>query len=234
MKKKSLILLLAIFTTAASAQSLIPTKFGIKAGLNIANITSTTIKGFEKPSSDSKMGLAGGFVLEIALSDKWFIKPELLFSQKGATFYYDHTHDYEINQRDEYTTSNELTLSYIDLNINLSYKATDKIALNFGPSVSYLVAYDYAFTQSPTQSLLHSNILLPGTIEAETIDVGINSGISYYLTENFVFDAKVYTGFSGVVQVRLPHEAIPINSYTPPTVYILKNNAFAFSFTYLF
>ena len=101
-------------------------------------LISTPIEGVRNDNS-SQMGIAAGFIVHIPLSDKWFINPEVLYSQKGASFNYAFTHDYELNQRDEYKTTNPLTLSYVELNPTISYKATDKLALNFGPSVSFLI-----------------------------------------------------------------------------------------------
>ena len=149
MKKLASILTLAFLTIATSAQSLIPVKYGIKVGLNFSNLNITpAIDGVKPTDNSSQMGIAAGFIVHIPLSDKWFINPEVLYSQKGASFNYAFTHDYELNQRDEYKTTNPLTLSYVELNPTISYKANDKLALNFGPSVSFLIGEEYDYTTS--------------------------------------------------------------------------------------
>ena len=153
MKKLASILVLAFFTIAVSAQSLIPIKYGIKVGTNISNIISTPNEGVTNIETSSQIGISGGFYMEIALNDKWYINPELLYVQKGASFNYDYKHKWDsislnnVNNLDEYATTNSLKLAYVELNPTISYKASDKLALNFGPSVSFLISEDYTFTE---------------------------------------------------------------------------------------
>ena len=234
MKKLAAILTLVFLTIATNAQSLIPVKYGIKAGLNFSNLNITpAIDGVQPTDNSSQMGIAAGFIVHIPLSDKWFINPEVLYSQKGASFNYAFTHDYEIDQRDEYKTTNPLTLSYVELNPTISYKATDKLALNFGPSVSFLIGEKYDYTQDPVRDLTNTtSILTEGLVETESLDVGLNLGISYFFTEHFFVDSRVYTGFIEVASAIQPYEVI--TSIIPNPAYTLKNRAIVLSLSYLF
>lgn len=234
MKKLASILTLVFLTFATNAQSLIPVKYGIKAGLNFSNLNITpAIDGVQPTDNSSQMGIAAGFIVHIPLSDKWFINPEVLYSQKGASFNYAFTHDYEIDQRDEYKTTNPLTLSYVELNPTISYKATDKLALNFGPSVSFLIGEKYDYTQDPVRDITNTtSILTEGLVETESLDVGLNLGISYFFTEHFFVDSRVYTGFIEVASAIQPYEVI--TSIIPNPAYTLKNRAIVLSLSYLF
>jgi len=234
MKKLASILTLVFLTIATNAQSLIPVKYGIKAGLNFSNLNITpAIDGVQPTDNSSQMGIAAGFIVHIPLSDKWFINPEVLYSQKGASFNYAFTHDYEIDQRDEYKTTNPLTLSYVELNPTISYKATDKLALNFGPSVSFLIGEKYDYTQEPVRDITNTtSILTEGLVETESLDVGLNLGISYFFTEHFFVDSRVYTGFIEVASAIQPYEVI--TSIIPNPAYTLKNRAIVLSLSYLF
>lgn len=234
MKKLASILTLVFLTIATNAQSLIPVKYGIKAGLNFSNLNITpAIDGVQPTDNSSQMGIAAGFIVHIPLSDKWFINPEVLYSQKGASFNYAFTHDYEIDQRDEYKTTNPLTLSYVELNPTISYKATDKLALNFGPSVSFLIGEKYDYTQEPVRDITNTtNILTEGLVETESLDVGLNLGISYFFTEHFFVDSRVYTGFIEVASAIQPYEVI--TSIIPNPAYTLKNRTIVLSLSYLF
>jgi long-subunit fatty acid transport protein len=234
MKKLASILTLVFLTIATNAQSLIPVKYGIKAGLNFSNLNITpAIDGVQPTDNSSQMGIAAGFIVHIPLSDKWFINPEVLYSQKGASFNYAFTHDYEIDQRDEYKTTNPLTLSYVELNPTISYKATDKLALNFGPSVSFLIGEKYDYTQEPVRDITNTtNILTEGLVETESLDVGLNLGISYFFTEHFFVDSRVYTGFIEIASAIQPYEVI--TSIIPNPAYTLKNRTIVLSLSYLF
>ena len=234
MKKLASILTLVFLTIATSAQSLIPVKYGIKVGLNFSNFNITpAIDGVKPTDNSSQMGIAAGFIVHIPLSDKWFINPEVLYSQKGASFNYAFTHDYELNQRDEYKTTNPLTLSYVELNPTISYKANDKLALNFGPSVSFLIGEKYDYTQDPVRDITNTaHILTDGLVETASLDVGLNLGISYFFTEHFFVDSRVYTGFLEVASATQPYEEIINNN--PDPAYTLKNSAIVLSLAYLF
>ena len=238
MKKIASILALVLLTIASSAQSLIPIKYGIKAGLNFSSLNISSIQGVQPADNSSKIGIAAGFIVHIPLSDKWFVNPEVLYSQKGASFNYAFTHDYELNQRDEYKTTNQLTLSYVELNPTISYKATDKLALNFGPSVSFLIGEKYVYTQDPAGFFSNTtHVLTDGLVETASLDVGLNLGVSYFFTEHFFVETRVYTGFMEVTTATQPFEIFIVNGaqiYTPDPAYTLKNRAIVLSIAYLF
>jgi len=231
MKKISLITLLAFLTIATSAQSLIPTKFGIKVGLNFSSLSISSIEGVQPTVNSSQIGIAAGVYMHIPLSEKWFINPEVLYSQKGASFDYYFTHDYPVNKRAEYATTNQLTLSYVELNPIFSFKASDKLALNFGPSASYLISEDYTITSAKNsgEDAIGVNILLDGFYESTSLDIGLNLGLSYFITDNFLIDAIISTGFMEAGTVTQPNETG--DSYP---AYTVKNRAAVFSLSYLF
>jgi len=239
MKKIASILVISFLTIATSAQSLIPMKYGIKFGANISNIISTPNEGVKNIETSSQIGIAGGFYMEIALNDKWYINPELIYSQKGASFTYEYTHDYDPNQSDVHNTSNELKLAYVEVNPTISYKATDKLALNFGPSVSFILTPDYTLTDKGQNDNLSSHSELPdGTYEEETIDVGVNLGISYYLTKNFLIDSRVNTSLMKAGTISKVTNSGFVNGTITNTpeinIYEIKNSVISFSIAYLF
>ena len=237
MKKIASILTIAFLTINTSAQSLIPIKYGVKVGANISNIISVPNEGVKNIETSSQIGIAGGFYMEIALNDKWYINPELIFSQKGASFIYDYTHDDGSGRRDEHNTSHELKLAYIEINPTISYKTTDKLSLNFGPSVSFILTPDYVILNDKGQNDNHSE-LPKGTYLEETIDIGINLGISYYLTDNFLIDSRVNSSLMKVGTIsKLTNTGIVngTSSNTPKTnIYEIKNSVISFSIAYLF
>ena len=235
MKKSILITLITLLTIGLNAQSLIPIKYGIKVGLNISSLSiSRTDKGIDEgvelTDNSSQIGLAAGVCVHIPLSDRWFINPEVLYSQKGASFDYDFSHDYELNTIDYYSTTTQLTLSYVELNPTISFKASDKLALNFGPSISFLIGAEYIYSQDPTENPSNTNHMLnPELIEAATLDVGLNLGLSYFITEHFLADTRVCTGFMKAGEVTQPNE-----TGDSDPAYTLKNRAIVLSLAYLF
>jgi len=242
MKKLASILVLAFFTIAVSAQSLIPIKYGIKVGTNISNIISTPNEGVTNIETSSQIGISGGFYMEIALNEKWYINPELMYVQKGASFDYDYKHKWDsiltndVNNLDEYTTKNSLNLAYIVLNPTVSYKASDKLALNFGPSVSFLISENYTYNEEIVgeNSPLNAVEPIPGTYISENLDIGLNLGFSYYITESFLVDAKVNTGFMKAGTVNKITSIEKHENEKKEYNFELNNRAIVLSFAYLF
>ena len=231
MKKSILITLITLLSIGLNAQSLLPVKYGIKLGLNISSLSISSIDGVTPTINSSIISIAAGAFVHIPLSDKWLISPEVLYSQKGASFDYNFTHDYPVNKRAEYSTTNQLILSYVQLNPTFSFKTSDKLALNFGPSVSYLISEDYTFTsvKNSGEDATGVNILLDGFYESTALDIGLNLGLSYSITEDLLLDVRVSTGFMEAGEVTQPNEA----GGSEP-VYTLKNRAIALSLAYLF
>ena len=225
MKRLILHILIIFSTIGLNAQSLLPIKYGLKAGLNIANIASTPSEGVKNLESSSKIAISGGFYMEIPLTDKWYINPELVYSQKGASFEYDYIQDYNINNRQKYSTTNNLSISYIELNPNISYRASHKVSLNLGPSISFLMSPNYSYAQDPT----NQNSLSDGELNEETLDVGLNCGLSYYINDHLLIESKVYSGF-----LKMGEVSRPIDLKKDEASHTIKNSAFVFSFAYLF
>ena len=232
--KRILLLTLIFLSIGVNAQSLIPTKFGVKVGANIANIASTPNEGVNHTNNSALIGVSGGFYMEIALNDKWYINPEIVYAQKGASFDYDFTHDYDVNHRDEHNTTNELKLAYVELNPTISYKTPYKIALNFGPSVSYLIQSEYTPSETNTSEIAGHELLEESIYTEESLDVGINLGISYYLSKDFLIDGKVSTGFMKIGQVSQEIYTGDASNEARSNVFELKNRNIVFSIAYLF
>ena len=231
MKKSVLLTLITLLALGLNAQSLIPTKFGIKAGLNFSSLSISSIDGVKPTINSSQIGIAAGICVYIPLSDKWYINPEVLYSQKGASFDYDFTHDYPVDKRTEYATTNQLTLSYVELNPTFSFKANDKLAINFGPSVSYLISEDYTIVSAKTkgENATGAHVLLDGFYESTALELGLNLGLSYFITEDLLLDIRVSTGFMEAGEVTQPNEA----GGSDPA-YTLKNRTIVLSLAYLF
>ena len=220
-----------------NAQSLLPVKYGIKVGVNIANINSSANSGVENINSSSLVGIAGGLYIEVPLNEKWYINPEVIYIQKGAAFTYSYVHDYEINQRDVRNSSHELKLDYIELNPTISYKTPNKLSLNFGPSISYLSTLNYTILNDigENDNVGSSNELLAdGEYDEESLDLGLNVGLSYYLTEDFLIDGRINTGIVSIGKVSKETYTGSTGNDTKINIYDLKNKGFIFTVAYLF
>ena len=236
MKKTIILTLVTLITLSLNAQSLLPKKYGVKIGANIANIHSEPNTGVENIESSPLIGVSGGFYMEIPLNDKWYINPELIYSQKGASFNYNYYHDYEVNQRDLHSTSNELKLTYIEINPTISYKTSKRLALNFGPSISSLLSFEYNILSDKGDNdtdPLHE-MLDDATYSEETLDFGLNLGLSYYLSDDLLIEGKVNTGFMSIGSISKEIYTGSDPDKLKEKIYELKNLGVVFSIGYLF
>jgi len=140
--KKSILILLAIagMATVCNAQNSTDYRenihFGIKAGVNFANVYDTEGEEF---AADGKIGFAGGGFLSIPIGKFIGIQPEILFSQKGfqATgsllgFDYKYTH----------------TANYLDIPLMFSVKPIESVSILAGPQYSYLISQKNEFSST--------------------------------------------------------------------------------------
>ncbi|WP_196889304.1 porin family protein [Aureivirga sp. CE67] len=123
------ILLLVGNVGLVSAQDI---SFGVKGGVNFSNLVGSDIYG-----GDSKTGWTAGVVLELELSDKFSIQPELLYSAQGAKSNFSFPNDNDPNIRDRYHA--DIKLDYINLPIYAKYYLVEGLSIDAGPQFAFLV-----------------------------------------------------------------------------------------------
>ncbi|HEU4790930.1 MAG TPA: porin family protein [Flavobacterium sp.] len=92
-------------------------KFGVKAALNVANLTG------DVDNASSIVGFQVGGFAEIKLSEKFAIQPEVLYSAQGA--------------KSEGETFN---LGYINIPVLAKYYVAKSFSLEAGPQIGFLTS----------------------------------------------------------------------------------------------
>jgi len=213
MKKITLLLLTVSIATGVTAQA----RFGIKAGVNIANQNvKLTYLGFSgDQNGDAIAGFHIGGVAEIPLGSNFSFRPELLLSGKGSNF--------KSVQDDSATATAKIRPWYLELPLNIVYHhalhSGTKLYGGAGPSLAYGL-FGKAKSGGVSDDLFQDG-------GYKRFDVGINilagvelkSGLT--ISANFTPGlANIYDGGDGVVQ-----GASNIK---------FKNTAFGFSVGYMF
>jgi len=106
------------------------TSFGILGGVNFQNLNGKDASG-DKLKNDMIIGYHVGVNVQFPIAPEFYFQPGLMFSTKGA--------------KSEFTflgvtSTNTYKLSYIELPLNLVYKAqvgSGYVMLGFGPYVAY-------------------------------------------------------------------------------------------------
>jgi opacity protein-like surface antigen len=118
--KKIVLITAFIFAISFTAQAQL-LKFGVKAGLNYANLSGTEIQ------TDAITSYHAGLIAEIKLMDKFAIQPELLYSTQGAS-YKDVGEEFK----------NEL--GYITIPVLAKIYLGESLSLDLGPQASFLLS----------------------------------------------------------------------------------------------
>jgi hypothetical protein len=122
--------MLVLTGSFAMAQGTSKMPFGIQAGVNFQNLSGKDASG-NKLENEMMLGYHAGINIQIPIAPQFFFQPGLLYSGKGAKNTYTVTGT-------EYT--NKTKLAYIELPLNLVYKALlgdGFFMLGFGPYVGY-------------------------------------------------------------------------------------------------
>ena len=109
-----------------SAENGLRSKFGLKAGVNLANLYVDDVE-----DENFKVGFTGGLFAKLPVTRGFSIQPELLYSNKGAKATYDN-----IFAEGEY----RFNLHYIELPVMAVINVVKNLNIHAGPYVSYLAA----------------------------------------------------------------------------------------------
>ena len=126
--------------TKSSTASVGAVKFGVKAGVNLANIIKTGDNNFK---TEFKPGFHAGIFVDIPVVDRLSFAPELVYSQKGykttGTSLLGGAYDYNV------------TTNFIDVPILAKINATPAFHIVLGPQVSFLTSTTTKYQSGSSQ-----------------------------------------------------------------------------------
>jgi len=168
--KKIIFAAVAVFGFAfANAQE---TKFGAKAGLNLSNFTG------DAENSSTKVGFQVGAFVEIKVSEKFSVQPEVMFSALGAT-------------EEFFGITVNTNLNYIVVPVMAKYYVAGAFSLEAGPQIGFLMS---AKSEADGGESVDIKDIVNST------DFGINVGAGYDVTENINLGLRYTIGVSNIVK----------------------------------
>lgn len=214
--KKIILLMASIFTLISHGQEI---KYGAKLGLNISSVSGDV--------SDAKplIGVHLGGFAEIAISEKFAIQPELLFSTQGAKTKYSES---DVNFG-SYSEESKTKLNYLNLPVLAKYYVAEKFALLAGPQFGFLLSAkeDIIVTETfngVTDSYSES---YDAKDFYNSFALSFNIGASYSFTDKIFVDARYNLGLSSISKDFTDEFG---DSYSAN----IKNNVIQFSVGYKF
>jgi len=174
MKKLFLTAIAVVALTTVNAQDI---AFGVKAGINFANINV----------SDSDENLDGitsfhfGGTVEFSISETFSIQPELLYSAQGASS--------EVELDEGFGKAKlKLNLDYLNLPIMAKYYVAEGLSLEAGPQIGFLVKAEAGV----------EDVSVDIKDDFKSIDFGFNFGAGYKLESGLNFAARYNLGLTDI------------------------------------
>lgn len=179
---KLTIITIVAFACFASAQEV---RLGVKAGLNLANLSTETE---QIGDYNTRTGLLFGIMAEMPISKKFAFQPELLFSAQGAKN--------EINI-EEYKYKGTQKLNYLNIPLLFKYFISEGFTIQAGPQVGFLML---------AKNDYEDNYLGVGYAQQEEnisdymniVDFGLNFGLGYQLQNGLYIDARYNLGLTNL------------------------------------
>ncbi|OAB78166.1 porin family protein [Cochleicola gelatinilyticus] len=181
MKKVFLVAAVAVFgvsTTFAQADF----RMGAKAGVNFAKLTGDDVE-----DADGRTGFHVGGLVEIPVTEKFSIQPEVLYSQQG------------LQRKDEFagtTVESKLILDYINIPVMAKFYVTDEFSLEGGPQFGFRAKSEFETNIDEDGNEGETTIDLKD--DFSSFDLGAGIGAAYRLPMGVFFQARYVLGLSNV------------------------------------
>jgi hypothetical protein len=206
MKKIFFLLIISSFAFNTNAQNLSVPHYGIKVGLNHSSFNYTQYnylflglvkpdEGLGLPTTTYNTGVKAGAFIDLKLSKRWYISPTVSYSQFGVISEKKRTWNVDTIR----TTGNEVktyTMDYVTLDANFEYRVTDRFSLLVGPSGGYLI-YNNVVKVVTEEDKKYEDDYNGEILEVNTMDAGLNLGLSFFITEHLDVDLNLYLGMLG-------------------------------------
>ena len=175
--------------TATQAQEV---RLGAKGGVNFANFNG------DLDDADSRTGFHIGALVEIPVTERFSVQPEVLYSAQGAKIE---------NKILDVTATSKSKLDYINLPVMAKYYVVDGLALEAGPQVGFLVSAESELDLDgidPTIAQAIEDEFGSGDISdsVNSIDLGLAVGASYRLPMGVFFGARYTLGLSDINDIN--------------------------------
>jgi hypothetical protein len=206
MKKLFTILtVVALTTTVSFAQ------FGIKAGLNLANVVNND----DDSDNGMKLGMIIGANYNAELSDVMSLDVSVAFKQSGTKETYEETSTDPWGTY-KYESTSTMALNYLDISPSLSFNLSDAMALSFGPYLAFALSgkAKYESTQtisgtgtsddgSTTQSDEESIDFGDGDNDdgIKATDFGLNFGAKFSINDAISVNAGYSMGLTNLLYI---------------------------------
>lgn len=201
-----------------------PIRVGIKAGGNAASFNHQDVS-----LDNQKLGFHAGVLVNIPLSKKFAIQPEVLYNQLGAKSVLSSTEvttgATTVKTKDDYSR----TLNYISVPVMLQMRPTENFYIEAGPEFSYFIDGKNkgsrtieSTTGGVTTTQASSTSEDINKDDIKKFNVGLGLGLGYDFTHNLGINARYVNSLTN------------IHTNTPQGVDVTTNRVFQLGLNYKF
>jgi len=184
--KKSMLILYTLFLSVTVIAQTQKVKLGVKAGLNISNLTYDE----SELKSSGKTGFTAGVMVEIPMAKHFSLQPELLYSQQGTKTSFS---DADVTNSNYKGT---LDLNYLNIPVMLKYFIAEGLSVQAGPQIGILLKADNNYHDNFLGYENHETLNLKEY--ASGIDTSVNFGLGYQFQNKFYADCRYNLSYSSV------------------------------------
>lgn len=192
-RKISILLIVLLSATITFAQGGSGFNFAVLGGANLQNLNGKDLSG-NKLDNDMLVGFHAGVNAQIRIAPEFYFQPGLMFATKGAS--------YSATVLGV-TGSSTTTLNYLELPLNVVYKASvgsGSIMLGFGPYLAYGLGGKSKLKVGGATT--NFDVKFQNTVDAK--DILANPGTSYY--RPFDAGANIFFGYETAMGIFLQLE----------------------------
>jgi hypothetical protein len=150
-------------------------RYGLKGGVNLSR------GEFDLGKTNYAIRIHGGFFTDISLTSKFYIRPELLFSQKGWKV-----------PDDAFNSNVSVTINYLNLPVVAGYKIFKGMSVLTGPELGLKLSSS-------------RNPPIPVRLPYKSFDFGWAFGCSYLFNERLGIDLRYIHGMRYLSEIELSH-----------------------------
>lgn len=161
------------------------TQFGVKAGVNLANI-----QGDDVGELDSRTSFHLGLFLEIPISERFSFQPEVLYSGQGFTAVSrDQDNIFDVDDNVEYQ------LSYIQVPLMAKFYLVKGLHIEAGPQFGFKVKEEIDYNPADEGGNIEIN---PDDSYIKDFDTNIAVGAGYKFDNGFLISARYTHGLTNI------------------------------------
>lgn len=189
-----------------------PIRFGIKAGGNAASFNDQDLS-----LNNQKIGFHAGVLVNIPISEKFSVQPEVLYNQLGSRSVLSSTDVTTGATNVKTKNEDKLTMNYISVPLMLQMRATRNFYIEAGPEFSYFLngktTGDRTITTTTgntttTQSTSHSEDVNKDSVNK--FNLGLGLGLGYDFTPNIGINARYVNSLTDM-RTSKPEGTDPLN-----------------------